>query len=286
MAPKEKWNHGEVNAAREILENAFVANKESEAIWLAAVKLEAENGELAAAPMLLERARSVADTQRVRVRFLPWRVDANAAFIGLDEVCRLPSTAKDLDKALETLSTALEKFPKAAKLYMIQAQVHLIRNSIPAARGALSNGVKACPRDPRLWALASRLEEVDGKSIKARALLEKGGWSFRSETRRRRRRGRCESAEGERDRLGGERLCRGASSERFVIGDKGPVDTPHLCTQPRVGSTSHVATSQVDALPSSSRLPVVWYAVVTGDLQREQTTAQVQVCGCPQEEWG
>jgi pre-mRNA-processing factor 6 len=67
MAAKEKWNHGDVNAAREILENAFVANKESEAIWLAAVKLEAENGELAAAAMLLERARSVADTQRVRI---------------------------------------------------------------------------------------------------------------------------------------------------------------------------------------------------------------------------
>ena len=66
MAAKEKWNQGDVNAAREILENAFVANKESEAIWLAAVKLEAENGELAAAAMLLERARTVADTERVR----------------------------------------------------------------------------------------------------------------------------------------------------------------------------------------------------------------------------
>ena len=81
---------------------------------------------------------------------------------------------KDLDKCLETLAAALQKFPKASKLYMIQAQVHLLRNNIPAARGSLSNGVKACPRDPRLWILASRLEEMDGKSIKARALLEKG----------------------------------------------------------------------------------------------------------------
>ncbi|KAH6907027.1 pre-mRNA splicing factor prp1 [Coprinopsis sp. MPI-PUGE-AT-0042] len=157
MAAKEKWNQGDVNAAREILENAFVANKESEAIWLAAVKLEAENGELAAAAMLLERARSVADTQRVWMK--------SVVFL---------RQQKDLDKALETLNAALQKFPKASKLYMIQAQVHLLRNNIPAARGALSNGVKACPRDPRLWVMASRLEEMDGKSIKARALLEKG----------------------------------------------------------------------------------------------------------------
>jgi len=42
-----------------------VANPESEAIWLAAVKLEAENGELGVARELLVRARTVADTERV-----------------------------------------------------------------------------------------------------------------------------------------------------------------------------------------------------------------------------
>ena len=45
MAAKEKWLTGDVPAAREVLERAFVANPESEQIWLAAVKLEAENGE-------------------------------------------------------------------------------------------------------------------------------------------------------------------------------------------------------------------------------------------------
>ncbi|KAH6905747.1 hypothetical protein BKA70DRAFT_1373001 [Coprinopsis sp. MPI-PUGE-AT-0042] len=123
-----------------IHENAAIANKESEAIQLAVVKLEAENGELAAAAMLLERARSVVDTQRV------WM----------------------------NPQAALQKFPKASKLYTIQAQVHLLHNNILAARGALSNGVNACPRDPRFWVLASWLEEIDGKSTKARALLEKG----------------------------------------------------------------------------------------------------------------
>lgn len=66
MAAKEKWLAGDVPAAREVLERSFVANPESEQIWLAAVKLEAENGEFAVARELLIRARTVADTERVR----------------------------------------------------------------------------------------------------------------------------------------------------------------------------------------------------------------------------
>jgi len=65
MSAKEKWLAGDVPAAREVLEQAFIANPESEQIWLAAVKLEAENGELGVARELLIRARTVADTERV-----------------------------------------------------------------------------------------------------------------------------------------------------------------------------------------------------------------------------
>ena len=78
-----------------------------------------------------------------------------------------------VDAALETLSTALSKFPKFAKLYMIQGQIHQSRNNYPAARGSFAAGMKACPKDITLWILASRLEEADNKSIKARAILEK-----------------------------------------------------------------------------------------------------------------
>ena len=52
---------GDVPAAREVLERAFVANPESEKIWLAAVKFETKNGELGVADHdeLLVRARTV-----------------------------------------------------------------------------------------------------------------------------------------------------------------------------------------------------------------------------------
>ena len=67
MSAKEKWLAGDVPAAREVLERAFLANPESEQIWLAAVKLEAENGELDVARELLVRARTAADTERVSI---------------------------------------------------------------------------------------------------------------------------------------------------------------------------------------------------------------------------
>ena len=79
MWAKEKWLGGDVPAAREVLERAFVRNSESEQIWLTAVKLEAENGELGVARELLVRARTVADTERVIISFISlpggqWRI--------------------------------------------------------------------------------------------------------------------------------------------------------------------------------------------------------------------
>ncbi len=75
--------------------------------------------------------------------------------------------------ALETLSTALKKYPKFAKLYMIQGQIYQSQKNFSAAHASFAAGIKACPKDVTLWILASRLEEADGKSIKARALLDK-----------------------------------------------------------------------------------------------------------------
>jgi pre-mRNA-processing factor 6 len=78
-----------------------------------------------------------------------------------------------LSAALSTLSTAISKFPKFAKLYMVQGQIHQQQSNNTAARASYAAGIKACPKEPTLWILASRLEEADGKSIKARALLDK-----------------------------------------------------------------------------------------------------------------
>lgn len=79
----------------------------------------------------------------------------------------------ELDTALATLSTALTKYPKYAKLYMIQGQIHQSLSNISAARASFAAGLKAVPKNTTLWILASRLEEADNKSIRARAILDK-----------------------------------------------------------------------------------------------------------------
>ncbi|KDQ20970.1 hypothetical protein BOTBODRAFT_100573 [Botryobasidium botryosum FD-172 SS1] len=156
MFAKEKWLSGDVPGARSVLEQAFVANPESEQIWLAAVKLEAENGELGVAKELLGRARTVADTERIWMK--------SAVF---------ERQQGQLENALLTVNTALTKYPTFAKLHMIKGQIHTDMGDIPSARTAYAAGLKSCPKNTTLWILASRLEEKDGRAIKARALLEK-----------------------------------------------------------------------------------------------------------------
>jgi pre-mRNA-processing factor 6 len=79
----------------------------------------------------------------------------------------------NIPEALALLSKAIKRYLKFAKFYMIQGQIHQSRKDYPAARTPYATGLKTCPKDVTLWILASRLEEVDGKSIKSRALLDK-----------------------------------------------------------------------------------------------------------------
>ena len=67
MSAKQSWQNGDVAEARATLGRAFDANPDSESIWLAAVKLEVENGEIDAARQLMEQARSISGTERVRL---------------------------------------------------------------------------------------------------------------------------------------------------------------------------------------------------------------------------
>ncbi|KAJ6619458.1 PRP1 splicing factor, N-terminal-domain-containing protein [Mycena sp. CBHHK59/15] len=156
MWAKKKWLDDDVPAARRVLEQAFLANPESENIWLAAVKLEAENGEHQVARALLLRAREVANTSRLWMKAAVFERQQDK-----------------LEDALSILDTALSRFPRSPKLYMIQGQINDSLGRLAAARGSFNAGLKACPKESRLWILASRLEEKDNKSIKARALLDK-----------------------------------------------------------------------------------------------------------------
>lgn len=89
---------GDVPAARSILALAFQANPNSEDIWLAAVKLESENGEYERARRLLEKARASAGTARVMMKS-----------------AKLEWVLNNTDKAVDLLEKALaihSDFPK------------------------------------------------------------------------------------------------------------------------------------------------------------------------------
>ena len=61
---------GEVQTARDVLNDAFTMNRDSEQIWLAAVKLESENDNHERARTLLATARERAGTERVWMKSL------------------------------------------------------------------------------------------------------------------------------------------------------------------------------------------------------------------------
>ncbi len=91
---------GDVPAARSILALAFKANPNSEEIWLAAVKLESENGEYERARLLLEKARASAGTARVMMKST-----------------KLEWVLKDIKKAVKLLEEALEVHPDFPKVH-------------------------------------------------------------------------------------------------------------------------------------------------------------------------
>ncbi|KAI9624055.1 hypothetical protein H4Q26_017066 [Puccinia striiformis f. sp. tritici PST-130] len=157
MAAKECWQtNNDVDGARKILGDAFEANPESEQVWLAAVKLESENGQIEAAKQLMKRARDVAGTERIWIK--------NAVF---------ERQHGSVDEALEITEKALVKFPASEKLHMIKGQILESKEDVSGARSAYAVGTKKCPKCIPLWILSSRLEERVGMTIKARAIMER-----------------------------------------------------------------------------------------------------------------
>lgn len=81
-------------SARDILKSAFNANPDTESIWLAAVKLEKETGNLELAREVLENARTTANTARVWMK---------SALLERDE--------GNYDVEEKLLKQGIEKFP-------------------------------------------------------------------------------------------------------------------------------------------------------------------------------
>ncbi|KAJ1674665.1 U4/U6 x U5 tri-snRNP complex subunit Prp1, partial [Spiromyces aspiralis] len=150
MLAKEKWKRAEdVDGARRVLLKALEVNPASEAIWLAAIKIEITEREYERARVLLERTRnSPAGTARI------WLKSAV-----------LERNLGNLELAHKLASEGIEKWPDFPKLWMVKAQLE----GRDEARATYSLATKKCPNCVTLWCLAAELEPP----IKARAILER-----------------------------------------------------------------------------------------------------------------
>merc|ERR1719240_415753 len=159
MAAKQKWLRGDVAAARRILAEAFSHSKESEAIHLAAVKLESENNEIQRSRLLRARARQQCNTPKVWMQSV-----------------QLEREQGLFQQALHFCEEGLKEHSTFAKMWMIGGQIHM-EKSPPALLEAakfFERGLQKCPRSVPLWMCAVECEIRTSKYTKARSLLEKG----------------------------------------------------------------------------------------------------------------
>ena len=152
---KHKWRaQNDVQGARRILEDAFKKNQRSEAIWLAAVNLEWENGEIDRAKALLRNARAKSSTARIWMKsaLLEWETS-------------------NLKEELKLLKQAIEEYPSYPKLWMMQAQAYVELGDYQQARVSYQKGLNHNPKCITLWQLSAELETEKRGIIKGRSLL-------------------------------------------------------------------------------------------------------------------
>jgi len=153
---KEKWNlEDDVDGARKLLQRAQEANPGQEKIWLAAVKLEAENNRFDEARQLLQKAREKTATPAV------WMKSAI-----------LERRLGNIDSTRQMLEQALAKFQNYPKLWLMRAQLAATEQKWSEARKFCQLGVRQCSYSIPLWTEYSRLEKFAGHFPKARAVLE------------------------------------------------------------------------------------------------------------------
>lgn len=161
---RSKWEAGQLDESRKVLARAFnQLGSNSENIFLSAVKLEADHGEINQARGLLQQARQEAGTDRIWYKSVAFeRTQGN-----------------DSD-ALDLCIAGLLLYPRQPRLHMQKGQIYVAMGKLPQAREAYNIGTRACPSSVPLYLLLSRLEEKQGLIVKARSVLERGFLSTKS----------------------------------------------------------------------------------------------------------
>jgi pre-mRNA-processing factor 6 len=170
MAAKEKWLAGDVPGARGVLAEAFAANPDSEAIWLAAFKLEFENSEPERARALLAKVGRAQGLRGSRLGF----------FLTISG--REPRTTRAPLLWLHVGFWRGLPFCLAAPLLLLQpitppplAQAAPVADTPPhpSPPNPKARATEACST-PRVWMKSAIVEREAGDAAGERALLEEG----------------------------------------------------------------------------------------------------------------
>eukprot|EP01060_Flectonema_neradi_P015352 TRINITY_DN21990_c0_g1_i1.p1 TRINITY_DN21990_c0_g1~~TRINITY_DN21990_c0_g1_i1.p1 ORF type:complete len:927 (+),score=227.63 TRINITY_DN21990_c0_g1_i1:30-2783(+) len=171
MYAKHTWKEeNDVSGARDILARAFKNLPDSEAIWLAAVKLEASNDELQRAKVILKSARERTTSARI------WLKSA-----------MLERQLGNRKEERELLGEGVKKFPSFSKLWLMLLQWEswklattalvgpALEKRIREVRSLCTEAIKQNMNNIPTWLEVVRIEEETLKdTVRARALLEKG----------------------------------------------------------------------------------------------------------------
>eukprot|EP01069_Polyplicarium_translucidae_P009217 Polyplicarium_translucidae@DN3299_c0_g1_i1.p1 len=156
MAAKQKWLQNDVPKAREILAEAYARNVNTEAISLAAAKLEKENSEYERARGLLATARRDCDSPKVWLQSI-----------------QLERQLGNFPEALVLANAALERHSTFPKLWMVFGQLKEAIDGDPQeAVTVYKKGLEACPKCTPLWLCAIGAHRKHKQYSKARVILD------------------------------------------------------------------------------------------------------------------
>lgn len=165
MYAKDKWLlAADVAGARLILSGANNKLPQSEAIWLARVKLEVKNGNFKEGYEISKRALESNDRHLARlwykhIHLVRFCVYKDMGFASSEELFELSSQALDL-------------FPDNYKVYLQRAQIVAGSGDTKLAREVLLVGTRKCPQSVDIWCSLAKLDIETGAAARARSLLD------------------------------------------------------------------------------------------------------------------
>ena len=137
---------------------------ESEEIWMAAMKVENESGEVERARQVLKRARDKCPTEKVWRKSAEFERDHHHHHHhhhhkeGKEE----ENEDEDEDEEKKVIEEGLERFPTSAKLWQLRCEMAERREEEQAIREVYQRAIKVCNnpnKATKLWLQASRFEE-------------------------------------------------------------------------------------------------------------------------------